>query len=196
MEIDLLGSEKQSFVDKIEKDLFESRKLYLTEDISSYSIDNIVQFIHHINLTDEKNNVKIEDRKPIQVYVNSYGGSVYDGLSIVSELIASKTPVHTIVTGYAMSMGLAIFMSGHKRFISKYGTLMYHEISSTLQGSREEIKRAGEQYDRLQDMYDELIIERSSLTKEELEEHQSKVADWFIPSSVALEKGLATDLYE
>jgi len=196
MEIDLLGSEKQSFVDKIEKDLFENRTLYLTQDISSFSIEEIIQFIHHINIQDELKGLKSEDREPIRVFVNSYGGSVYDGYAIVSELIASKTPIHTIVTGYAMSMGLAIFMAGDKRFISKYGTLMYHEISSSLQGSREEIKRAGEEYDRLQEMYDELIMERSTLTKEELEEHQKSVSDWFIPSKVALEKGLATDLYE
>ncbi len=196
MEFELMENEKQSFIDKIEKELFESRTLYLTQDISSFSIEEIIQFIHHINLQDDKNNVKVADRKPIKIYVNSYGGSVYDGFAIVSELIASKTPVHTIVTGYAMSMGLAIFMAGDKRFISKYGTLMYHEISSSLQGSREEIKRAGEEYDRLQGMYDELIMENSTLTKEELEEHQKSVSDWFIHSKAALEKGLATDLYE
>jgi ATP-dependent protease ClpP protease subunit len=45
-------------------------------------------------------------------------------------MINSKTPVYTYAIGMAMSMGLEIFTAGHKRFVYKNTTLMYHELSS------------------------------------------------------------------
>jgi len=185
---------KQDLFDVIEKDLYKDRVINLTDSVSSYIIDSVVGMIQHINLEDDKKSVLVSERKPIKLYINSYGGSVYDGWSIVSAIVNSKTPIYTYVEGYAMSMGLALFMAGRKRFISKYATLMYHELSSRLEGSREEIRRATEEYDRLQDMYDDFIIERSGLTKDELKDHHSKVSDWFISSKVAIEKKLATDI--
>lgn len=195
MEIELFGDENKSKLDDlIAKELLENRIISLNQSISSYTIDEIVDLIRYINIQDDKNNVGLSSRKPIQLHVSSYGGSVYDGWSIVSEIISSRTPVHTYTNAYAMSMGLAIFMAGHKRFVSKFATLMYHELSSSLEGSREEIRRATEEYDRLQEMYDDFIVERSNLTLDELKAHQKNVNDWYISSEVAVEKGLATDL--
>jgi ATP-dependent protease ClpP protease subunit len=42
----------------------------------------------------------------------------------------SKTKIHTICTGVAMSAGFMILISGHKRFSYKHSTLLYHQASS------------------------------------------------------------------
>lgn len=194
MEFLLEGEKNVDWFDQIEKELYENRIINLTDNVSNMMVDPIVNMIQHINLQDDKDNISIKERKPIEIHLDSYGGSVYDGFSIVSAMLNSKTPIHTYVPGYAMSMGLALFMAGSKRYVSRFSTLMYHELSSSLNGSREEIRRASEEYDRLQGMYDDFIVERSKLTKEELKEHQEKVFDWYISANVAIEKGIATDM--
>ena len=182
--------EKSPLLDKVQKDLFNERVIYLNEDISGYTIDNIVPLIKHINVQDNKANIDPENRKPIELHITSAGGSAYDGFSVLSEIENSVTPVHTYCTGYAMSMGLPLFLAGHKRFMGKYATLLYHELRGGANGTRQEVKRLDKEYDRLQKVYDDYIINHSSITQEVLDEHQEKVSDWYIDAETASKYGL------
>jgi ATP-dependent Clp protease protease subunit len=174
----LMEEEKSLLLDKVEKDLFNDRIIYLNEDISSFTISAIVPLIHKINKDDE--GVKAEDRKPIHLHITSYGGSAYDGWQIVSTIENSVTPVYTYVEGYAMSMALPIYLAGHKRFLGKYASLLYHELRGGAHGTRQEVKRLDKEYDRLQKIYDDYIVSKSSITQEILDYHQEKVSDWYI----------------
>jgi ATP-dependent Clp protease, protease subunit len=169
---------RSGLLDKVEKDLFKDRVIYLNEDISSYTISNIVPLIHKINKEDE--NIAVEDRNPIHLHITSYGGSAYDGWQLVSTIENSKTPVYTYVEGYAMSMGLPIYLSGAKRFLGKYATLLYHELRGGAHGTRQEVKRLDKEYDRLQKLYDDYIISKTKVTQKILDDHQERVSDWYI----------------
>ena len=184
-ELLLEGLEKSPLLDKVQKDLFNERVIYLNEDISGYTIDNIVPLIKHINIQDDKENIEPAKRKPIELHIISAGGSAYDGWQIVSTIENSKTPVHTYVEGYAMSMALPIFLSGSKRFLGKYASLLYHELRGQANGTRQEVKRLDKEYDRLQKVYDDYIIRHSSITQEVLDNHQEKVSDWYIDAEIA-----------
>lgn len=124
MDFELMEERSMGLLEKVEKELFESRVIYLNEDISAYTISNIVPLIHKINKDDE--NVPVDQRKPLHIHVTSYGGDAYSGWQIVSTIENSKTPIYTYVEGYAMSMGLPIYLAGHKRFLGKFATLLYH----------------------------------------------------------------------
>jgi ATP-dependent Clp protease protease subunit len=176
----LLEDEKftSGLLDKVEKELFKDRVIYLNEDISSFTISGIVPLIHKINKEDE--GIEVEKRRPIHLHITSYGGSAYDGWQLVSTIENSKTPVYTYVEGYAMSMALPIYLSGAKKHLGKYATLLYHELRGGAHGTRQEVKRLDKEYDRLQKLYDDYIIAKSLITQEILDEHQEKVSDWYI----------------
>ena len=59
------------------------------------------------------------ERTPIKLFINSYGGSVYDGLALIDVIKNSKTLVHTICVGSCMSMALWIWLSGIKRLVGE-----------------------------------------------------------------------------
>lgn len=61
--------------------------------------------------------------------INSGGGSVINGLSIVSANLNSKCEIHTYNDGIAASMAGIIWMTGDKVFMSDYAQLMIHEPS-------------------------------------------------------------------
>jgi ATP-dependent Clp protease protease subunit len=176
----LLEDEKftSGLLDKVEKELFKDRVIYLNEDISSFTISGIVPLIHKINKEDE--GIEVDKRRPIHLHITSYGGSAYDGWQLVSTIENSKTPVYTYVEGYAMSMALPIYLSGAKKHLGKYATLLYHELRGGAHGTRQEVKRLDKEYDRLQKLYDDYIIAKSLITQEILDEHQEKVSDWYI----------------
>ena len=69
------------------------------------------------------------NKKRIQVWVNSEGGSVLQGMNIFNAIIKSRTPVDTYNVGVAASIAGAIFMAGRKRIMSDYAQFMMHPVS-------------------------------------------------------------------
>ena len=68
---------------------------------------------------------------PISLYINSNGGSVYDGLNIHSVMRYIKPPVHTICCGMAASMGAFLLSAGDKRYALPDSTIMIHQVLSS-----------------------------------------------------------------
>lgn len=100
----------------------KERNLYFTSQVDQASIAAISKSILEINANDEILRKQyaiygIEyNPKPIKIYIDSYGGYVYQCFGLLSIMETSKTPIHTIVTGAAMSCGFMMAIHGHKRF--------------------------------------------------------------------------------
>lgn len=107
------------------------RDLLLSDRISQGTVKDIIKDIFEINFDDDEKEEIYKDweRKPIQLFINSYGGSVYDGLALIDVIKRSKTPVHTVCIGSCMSMALWVWLSGAKRFVGESATLMFHDVS-------------------------------------------------------------------
>lgn len=67
--------------------------------------------------------------KTINIRINSFGGSVQHGLSIVSAILNSKIPCNTYIDGMAYSMAGVIAICGVKKYMADYGTFMMHNVS-------------------------------------------------------------------
>lgn len=173
-----------NWASKIEEDLFKTRKIYLNEYITAYTFDNIVPFIEHINLQDK--DLPIKERKPIELIINSGGGSFHDGIGVITAIKRSVTPVHALVYSYAYSMGLAIMQACDKRYMGKYGSLLFHEVMTEADGNGSQMKRTQKELERIQNIYEELILEKSKVTQEMLEEQKDRIADWIIGYDEAL----------
>ena len=65
-------------------------------------------------------------KKRIQVWINSPGGSVLEGMSIYDAILKSNTKVDTYCAGICASIAAVIFRAGRNRVMSDYGLLMYH----------------------------------------------------------------------
>lgn len=65
-------------------------------------------------------------KKRIQVWINSPGGSVMDGMAIYDAILKSKTKVDTYCSFMAASIAAVIFQSGRTRTMADYALLMYH----------------------------------------------------------------------
>jgi ATP-dependent Clp protease, protease subunit len=183
---------KGNLYDRIYLENLKERRIILNDSVDESLFETIVMQIRKFNFEDADK--PVEDRKPIELYVNSYGGSVYDGFAIVNAIISSKTPVHTICDGYVMSMGLAIFVAGHKRIAYPFTNFMYHEISTMAMGKNNDIERVTRENKRLQKMYDGLMTSRTDLKKSKLDAVKKKSFDWFFGVEEALENGVVHEL--
>ena len=167
----------------------DDRIFYLFGEINARNCADIAYDISMINYEDDEKDDKEKDfkRKPIKVYFNSFGGSVYDMWLLVDTIMGSKTPVHTYCTGYAMSAAFIIFLSGHKRYMSPHATLMYHQIYCWRAGKYQDLVDDREQTDHLNEMIESFVVERTGLTKDDLLNIREKKRDTYFSAKEAEE---------
>lgn len=174
------------------------RKILLSGNISDATVAIVIKTIMEINKDDDEKEADYRDweRKPIQLFINSFGGSVYDGLALVDVIKQSKTPVHTISIGSSMSMGLWIYLVGHKRFVGENSTLMYHDIACGISDKTEGIRIELVELLRLQNKLGELITSTSLVKQEQLTDYITRKAEWYIPAEEAIKLKLADGYYK
>ena len=135
----------------------ERRRITLDEDIDEFSTGFSIRGIH--KMIDE------DPTGPIDIYINSYGGSVYDGLALYDTLVAlEEAEVRTHALGKVMSMGLIIFLAGDKRYSSPRSTFMAHSVSGGSDGKIYEIKDDVEESKRLNAILLQILADRTSMT--------------------------------
>ena len=160
------------------------RNLVLSGEISEESAKEIIQHISDINEDDFGK----EERFPIQLKINSIGGSMYDGFAIIGAIESSETPVYTYGYGAIMSMALPILVSGVKRFAHPLTTFMYHECLDTF-GHYEKVSILKENLDeteRVMEMYDDHILSKTSFTKKQLDKVKKGKFDWYFDINEAI----------
>lgn len=189
-----LEMKDMNLYDKIYLDNLKERRIILNDEVDASLYETVVMQIRKFNKEDEQNNIPINERKPIELYVNSYGGSAYDGYAIVNAIITSKTPVYTYADGYVMSMAFLIFIAGHRRFTYPFTNFMYHEVSTYSVGKNTEIEEVTKENRRIQAMYDLLVLKNTTLKKSQLDRVKKNKKDWFFGSEEALKYKVATDL--
>lgn len=169
------------------------RLFYLFGDINSQNCADIAFDILAINMGDNEceENEKNFVRKPIHLYINSTGGSVYDMWMLVDTIAASDTPVYTYCTGYAMSAAFTLFLSGHKRFVSSHATLMYHQIYCWKSGKYQDLVDDREHLDELNSQIENYVIERTSLTEKTLLNIRERKRDTYFNAKEAIKQGIA-----
>jgi ATP-dependent Clp protease protease subunit len=173
-----------------------NRLLMLSAIINKDSARMVIEEILKINKLDAEmdHREKNYNREPIDLIINSNGGAVYDGFGIVAAIDNSKTPVHTYVYGCAMSMAMLVAASGHRRFGNKFSTFMYHQISSNPSGKIEQISNSLEQSLRLEAMYDDYLLSRSSIQKCDIDEVKKMKKNWYLSAQEALQLNLIDEI--
>ena len=174
------------------------RKIVLSDDIKSDTVKSVIETIMNINYDDDLKEADYKDweRKPIRLFINSFGGSVYDGLALVDVIKQSKTPVHTVSIGSSMSMGLWIYLAGHNRYVGENATLMFHDISTWAWDKSEGIKQELSEMLRLQKIICNEVTSTSLVKQEILDDYITRKAEWYIPSDEAIKLKLADGYYK
>lgn len=174
------------------------RKILLSENINASSVKDVITKIMEINADDDLKEADYKDweRKPIKLFINSFGGSVYDGLALVDVIKQSKTPVYTISIGSSMSMGLWIYLAGHQRYVGENTTLMFHDITTWVWDKSEGIKQELNEMLRLQKIICNEVTNTSLVKQETLDDYITRKAEWYIPADEAIKLKLANGYYK
>jgi ATP-dependent Clp protease protease subunit len=175
------------------------------ESTMSYAVEKIVQ----INQDDEtwkrnvynameasgaKFNLTSIEMPHIQVLLSTYGGAVYDGLSLYDAIKNSKTEVDITCFGKIMSMGIVILLAAKNRKAYRNTTFMIHEISGGFIGKVADMEESVDETKRLNNVAFDIIEKETNITKSKLMDIYERKKDWFITADEALELGIITEI--
>jgi ATP-dependent Clp protease protease subunit len=180
----------------------KERNIYFTRQVDQSSIGDLTKSIIEINEDDKhlKSMYAVYGieytPKPINIYIDSYGGAVYQCFGLLSVMERSNTPIHTIVTGCAMSCGFLILISGHKRFAHKMSTPLYHQVSSGAAGKVKDMEEKVEESKRLQKLIEKYTIKKTNIEKKKLKKVFQRKIDWFMTAKEAKDLGVVDEILD
>lgn len=172
------------------------REFILDGKVNEESVRKIAEAIIDINKYDRE---KIEENKsyvvkPFKLFINTYGGSLYDANMLIGLIETSETPIHTYCYGKAMSAGFYIFSAGHKRFATPLSTFMYHDASVGMHDTITGLKIDLEWYEKLRDQYDAYMVSVTNLPKHIMDKKKERKEDWYLTGEEAKGYGLVDEL--
>ncbi len=120
--------------DVIETKILDERKIFLWGKVDDYSAKHVVERLMYLEL--------LEPGKEIQLIINSPGGYVTSGFAIYDAIKSISSPVSTICSGLAASMGAILLSAGAKgrRFVLPNARVMIHQPSGGAGGTAADIE--------------------------------------------------------
>ena len=108
--------------------LLKERVIFMGDEVTPQTANIVIAQLLHLAYEDPK--------KDIKLYINSPGGSVYDGLAIIDTMNYIEPDVQTIGIGLQASMGALLLASGAKgkRYALPNARIMIHQPSSGTKG--------------------------------------------------------------
>lgn len=166
--------------------LLKERIVFLGTKVDDTIANLIVAQLLYLNSLDQT--------RPINLYINSPGGSVYAGLAIYDAMQMIQAPVSTVAVGVTASMGTALLTSGRKgkRYALPHATIHMHPTSGGAQGYTEDVRISTREQERIQAQLFHLIGKHSGHSWKEIEEFFLR--DRFMSSVEAKEFGLIDEV--
>lgn len=176
------------------------RNIFFCKGVDNESIETVVKAIVQINEEDNQYQ-RIYDfhgfpykRNPIKIHLDTYGGFVYQTLGLINIMENSKTPIHTIVTGCAMSAGFMILISGHRRFAHRLSTPLYHQLSGGMWGTAKDMEDDFIESKRMQKMLEDIVARKTKITRKKLKEIYDTKKDWYMTAPEAKKLGVVDEI--
>lgn len=162
--------------------LLEDRIIFLGEDVNEHTANVVVAQLLHLANEDPE--------KEISLYINSPGGSVYDGLAIYDTMNFIKPDVATYGIGLQASMGAFLLSSGTKgkRHLLPHSRVMIHQPSSGTQGKVSDQEISLRESIRIKKMLNEILAKNTGQKLSKVEKDADR--DYWMDAAEAVEYGL------
>lgn len=162
--------------------LLNERVIFLGEDVNQHTANLVVAQLLHLAHLDPEQDIKL--------YINSPGGSVYDGLAIYDTMQYITPDVQTIGIGLQASMGAFLLSSGAKgkRVALPNSRIMIHQPSSGTQGKVTDQEITLRESIYLKKCLNEILAKNTGQTVRKVEKDAER--DYWMSATEAKQYGL------
>lgn len=152
---------KLKIQDKIAQQQLDDRTIYLWGQVDDKSARHVVDRLMYLDSI---------NHDEIKLYINSPGGYVTSGFSMYDTIKQIKSPVSTICTGLAASMGSILLSVGEKgkRFIQPHARVMIHQPSGGARGPASDIEITAQEILKTKEISAKILAENCGQTFEKV----------------------------
>ncbi|HAT67953.1 MAG TPA: ATP-dependent Clp protease proteolytic subunit [Flavobacteriaceae bacterium] len=138
--------------DQIDNQLLKDRKIFLWGMVDDDTAKHVVDRLLYLDAI---------SNDEIKLYINSPGGYVTSGFSMYDTIKAVKSPVSTICTGLAASMGSILLSAGEKgrRFIQPHARVMIHQPSGGARGPASDIEISAQEIIKTKELSAQILAD-------------------------------------
>lgn len=150
-----------------------NNKIYFYSAIrpdSALRLNRALEDVSNDLLVKEKTLGLPEGTLEVKLFINSPGGYMHDGLSIMDEIIKCKVPVTTIVDGITASAATFFSIVGKKRLMKKHSHVLIHQLSAGMWGTYSECEDQFEAMTKFMKEVKDLYKEYTKIPMKKLEE--------------------------
>lgn len=168
--------------------LMMDRIIFLNTEINDTVSGILTSQLLYLNSVDKDDDITI--------YLNTPGGSVYDGLAIYDTMQYISNDVATVCTGMAASMGSVLLCAGAegKRYALPHSRVMIHQPMGGIQGQASDIEITAREILKLKDELYQIISDHSGQTVEKIRQDADR--DHWMTSREALEYCMIDSIFE
>ena len=165
--------------------LLKDRIIFLGEDVNATTASLVIAQMLFLESEDPD--------KEINLYINSPGGSITDGMGIVDTMNYIKCPVSTICVGLAASFGAVLLANGEKgkRFATPNAEILIHQPligGNGIAGQTTEIKIQADHMIKTREKLNKLLSDKTGQSIETIERDTER--DKWMTAEEALKYGL------
>lgn len=168
--------------------LLQHRILFLAEEVTAEVANRLVAELLLLDADDHD--------APIDLYINSPGGSVVDGIAIIDAMQCVQAPVGTICVGQAVSIAAWVLAAGTRgrRAATPHAEIMLHQASAGFKGQAADVRRRAERIQRSQDSLVHLLAGWTGQDAERVRQDMDR--DSFMSAEAARAYGLIDEVLE
>jgi len=181
--------EKESIQKMIDLKFLEQRKIFLWVQVDDDSAKDIVSKLLYLET--------IKPGEKIIFFINSPGGVVTSGFSILDTMNLISSPISTVCMGLAASMGSILLSAGQKgeRYIFPLGEVMIHQPSiGFLEGSASDLEIHAKQIIKTKDLAAEILSKNCNQPLKQILKDFER--DYWMNAKESVEYGIVDKIYE
>lgn len=130
--------------------------------------------------------------KPLNIYINSYGGEVFEGFAIYN-MLERYTGYKTVyIDGIGASIASVIAMCGNKIIMNEASMLMIHNASGCAVGTFKEMEQVAEALKKINEVIRNVYKAKTNLTDEKLTELMDNES--YLTAEECLQYGFADEI--
>jgi len=174
--------------DIIDSKILSGRKIFLWGEIDDNSAKHVVERLLYLEMVDPG--------KEIQLIINSPGGFVTSGFAIYDAMKSISSPVSTICTGLAASMGSILLSAGTKgrRFVLPLARVMIHQPSGGAGGPASDIEIQMDEILKTKKLGAEILALNCGQTFDKIMKDFNR--DYWMSAEESVEYGIVDEILE
>ncbi len=173
--------------DLIDKKFLEERSVFLWGQVDDKSAKHVIDRLMYLDMV---------NHKEIKLYINSPGGYVTSGFAMYDTIKSLKSPVSTICTGLAASMGSILLSAGEKgkRFIQPNAKVMIHQPSGGARGQASNIEIQAAEIIKTKELSAQILADNCGQDIEKVLKDFNR--DYWMDAQESLEYGIVDGIIE